>query len=136
MARLEFTLNGSKSITDKIGIEHLTDLQNFNVTTFRDKYLRFEVLNLEKLGRWLDRGSRNPTLGAEAFLQKRVQTDSQYATHAYLTEQKWLSSSQVRGYLLKERLSAKQRGVGRPSLHQSKLRALTNYQLNKMFHSA
>jgi len=134
MARVEFTLNGSRSITDKIGVEHLADLTNFNVTIFRDKYLRFEVLNLEELGRWLDRGSRNPTLRAEAFLQQRVQTDPQYATHAYLTEQKWLSSSQMRGYLLKERRRTRKK-VGRPTLHERKLRALTDYQLNKMFDS-
>ena len=127
------TLNGWKSIKDKIGVEYLADLPNFNVTTFRDKYLRFELLNLEELGRWLNRGSKNPMQTAESFLQQRVQADPQYATHAYLTEQKWLSSSQVRGHLLKERKSAKQRKVGRPTLHESKLRGLTDYRLNKMF---
>jgi hypothetical protein len=131
MARVEFTLNGWKSIKDKIGVEYLADLQSFNVTPFRNKYLRFELLNLEELGRWLNRGSKNPTQTAEHFLLQQVLADPQYANHAYLTEQKWLSSSQVRGHLLKERKRAKQK-VGRPTLFDSKLRGLTDYRLNKM----
>jgi hypothetical protein len=133
VARVEFTLNGWKNIKSKIGVEYLADLQGFNVTPFRDQYLRFELVNLEQLGRWLNGGSKNPAQTAESYLQQQVLADPQYAKHTYLTEQKWLSSSQVRGHLLKERKSEKQRKVGRPTLHEIKLRDLTDYRLNKMF---
>jgi hypothetical protein len=132
MARVEFTLNGWKNIKDRIGVEFLADLPVFNATPFRDQYLRFEVVNLDQLGRWLKGGSKNPAQTAESYLQQQVLTDPQYAKHTYLTEQKWLSSSQVRGHLLKERKRAKQK-VGRPTLFESKLRGLTDYRLNKMF---
>jgi hypothetical protein len=133
VARVEFTLNGWKNIRDRIGIEFLADLLVFNATPFRDKYLRFELVNLEQLGRWLNGGSKNPAQTAKSYLQQQIQADPQYAKHAYLTEHKWLSASQVRGHLLKERKSAK---VGRPTLHQRKLRGLTDYRLNKMFDAA
>ena len=132
MARVEFTLNGWKNIKNKIGVEFLADLLVFNATPFRDQYLRFEVVNLGQLGRWLKGGSKNPAQTAESYLQQQVRADPQYANHAYLTEHKWLSSSQVRGHLLKERKRAKQK-VGRPTLFESKLRGLTDYRLNKMF---
>jgi hypothetical protein len=130
VARVEFTLNGWENIRDRIGIEFLADLLVFNATPFRDKYLRFELVNLEQLGRWLNGGSKNPAQTAKSYLQQQIQADLQCAKHAYLTEHKWLSASQVRGHLLRERKSAK---VGRPTLHQCKLRGLTDYRLNKMF---
>jgi len=132
VARVEFTLNGWKNIRDRIGVEFLADLLVFNATPFRDKYLRFEVVNLEQLGRWLNGGSKNPALTAKSYLQLQIQADLQYAKRAHLTEHKWLSASQVRGHLLKERKRAKQK-VGRPTLLESKLRGLTDYRLNKMF---
>jgi hypothetical protein len=134
VARVEFTLNGWENIKAKTGIEFLADLMVFNAMPFRDKYLRFEVVNLEQLGRWLSGGSKNPTQSAEDFLRKQIQADPQYAKHAYLTQHKWLSASQMRGHLLKERKIARTK-IGRPSLHQSKLKGLTDYRLNKMFDS-
>jgi hypothetical protein len=135
MARVEFTLNGWKNIKKKIGVEFLADLLVFNATPFRDKYLRLEAVNLERLGRWLNRGSKNPTQTAESLLQQLVQADPQYAKQAYLTEHKWLSASQVRGHLLKERKRSKKKN-GRPTLLESKLRDLNDYRLNKMFDAA
>ena len=132
VARVEFTLNGWKNIKAKIGVEFLADLPVFNVTPFRDQYLRFEVVNLEQLGRWLNRGSKNPAQTAESYLQQQVLADPQYAKHAYLTEHKWMSASQVRGHLLKERRRAKKK-AGRPTLFEGKLRDLNDYRLNKMF---
>jgi hypothetical protein len=132
MARVEFTLNGWKNIKDRIGVEFLADLPVFNATPFRDQYLRFEVVNLDQLGRWLKGGSKNPAQTAESYLQQQVQADPQYAKHAYLTEHKWMSASQVRGHLLKERRRAKKK-AGRPTLFEGKLRDLNDYRLNKMF---
>ncbi len=136
LARMEWTLSGAAAIAEKTGITRITQIQDPEVlsimSTFRERHLRLEVLNFERLGKWIAPGFPYPRVAAGNYLRRRAFPRGQAVEDDYYAWIRWQSAAQVRGHFLDERLKVK-RTRGRRSPWQKKLSNLTDYRLRTFF---
>ena len=136
LARMEWTLSGAAAIAKKTGITRITQIQDPEVlsiiSTFRERHLCLEVLNFERLGKWIDPRFQHPRVAAGAYLRRHAFPIGQAVEDDYDALHQWQSAAQVRGHLRNERLKVKST-PGRRSPWQQKLSQLTDYRLRTFF---
>jgi hypothetical protein len=133
VARVEWTLVGTRSIKAKTGITNITQLRGFNSDDFLERHLRFESLDLHTLGSWLTPKSTCPRSVALLYLRYLSYRDPQAESDWSLTRAKWKSTSQLRAHLRTLRKDARKK-PGPSSVWDKKLMALTDHRISSFFH--
>jgi len=147
--RLELTFKRAHSIKKKTGIEHLSDLLDYNPLHVINRYIKYEEINYDVFGGWVMGKRKCQILQHKpkskfdyndkirtAYLFLRILADKDTLIDSYeendRQRKKWKSVSQLRGYLQREKKRIKKKR-GRRTPWEEKVMGLTYYRLNKFF---